>query len=159
MKANRTLLQRILHREQETWLVYYGDVHAGTIGRAVGNPGAAPLWTWHCGFYPGSDPGEQKYGSEESFDEARSAFERAWALFLARRTAADFQVWRDERDWTARKYAMWERGEKLPSQARSPWMRCPCGQQFDSHWLEHTLIHVPHITEHQREVRNRSTVC
>jgi hypothetical protein len=146
-------------RQRETWLIFYGDVHVGTIGLAVGNPGAVPRWTWHCGFYPGSNPGEQMYGSEESFEDARVAFERTWASFLARRTEADFQAWRDQRDWTARKYAMWERGEKLPPQRPSPLMRCPCGQQFDSHRLEHNLIHVPHITEHQREVRNRSTVC
>ena len=29
--------------------------------------------------------------------------------------AADYQAWRDHRDWTARKYAMWERGEKPAS--------------------------------------------
>jgi hypothetical protein len=35
---------------QETWLVFYGDVHAGTIMRCVGNPNAAPQWQWGCGF-------------------------------------------------------------------------------------------------------------
>jgi hypothetical protein len=40
---------------------------------------------------------------------------------------------------------MWERGEKLPSQIPSTLMRCRCGETFDSHRLEHTLIHVPHI--------------
>jgi hypothetical protein len=25
-------------------------------------------------------------------------------------------------------------------------MKCPCGEVFDSHRLENTLIHVPHIT-------------
>jgi hypothetical protein len=49
-------------------------------------------------------------------------------------------------------YAMWERGEKLPSQRPTSIMRCPCGELFDSHRLEHTMIHAP-ITEHQREVR------
>ena len=34
-------------------------------------------------------------------------------MLLPNRTEADFQEWRDQRDWTARKYAMWERGEKL----------------------------------------------
>ena len=76
---------------------------------------------------------------------------RRWATRRAARM-------RDERDWTTRKYAMWERGEKLPSQTPSPRMRCPCVQQFDSHRLEQTLIHIPHIAEHQREVRNRSTL-
>jgi hypothetical protein len=41
---------------------------------------------------------------------------------------------------------MWERGEKLPSQYPSSLMTCPCGETFDSHRLEHTLIHVPHIS-------------
>jgi hypothetical protein len=30
-------------------------------------------------------------------------FETAWRVFLARRTEADFQAWRDERSWHARK--------------------------------------------------------
>jgi chorismate synthase len=31
-------------------------------------------------------------------------------VFLSKRTKADFQDWRDQRDWTARKYAMWAAG-------------------------------------------------
>ena len=46
----------------------------------------------------------------------RADFEVAWQVFSARRSPADYQTWRDQRDWTARKYAMWERGERLPSQ-------------------------------------------
>ena len=29
-------------------------------------------------------------------------------------------------------------------------MKCPCGETFDSHRLEHTMVHVPHMTEAQR---------
>ena len=29
---------------------------------------------------------------------------------------ADYQAWRDQPDWTARKHALWERGERLSSQ-------------------------------------------
>jgi hypothetical protein len=76
----------------------------------------------------------------------RTDFESAWRIFLSNRTEADFHAWRDARDWTERKYAMWERGEKLPSQIFSSLMTCPCGETFDSHRLEHTVIHVPHIT-------------
>jgi putative SOS response-associated peptidase YedK len=36
-------------------------------------------------------------------------------VFLSKRTEADFQTWRDQRDWTARKYATWQRGERLPA--------------------------------------------
>ena len=63
---------------QETWRIYYGDVHAGTIAQCVGNPGAAPMWQWRCGFYPGSWPGECTNGTAETFDEARADFETAW---------------------------------------------------------------------------------
>jgi hypothetical protein len=80
------------------------------------------------------------------FDQARADFERTWEVFLSKRTEADFQEWRDQRDWTARKYAMWERGEKLPSQKPNSLLRCPCGKIFDSHRLEETMVHVPHIT-------------
>jgi hypothetical protein len=41
---------------------------------------------------------------------------------------------------------MWKRGERMPSQKPSSLMTCPCGQVFDSHRLEETVIHVPHIT-------------
>jgi hypothetical protein len=47
--------------------------------------------------------------------------------------SADFQAWRDERDWTARKYAMWETGERMPSQKPSSLMRYPCGATIDTH--------------------------
>ncbi len=93
-------------QETEKWLIFYGDVQAGSIMRAVGNPSAAPLWQWHCGFYPGSRPGECSAGTAATFDEARAAFEAAWRTFLAKRTEADFQAWREQRDWTARKYAV-----------------------------------------------------
>jgi hypothetical protein len=61
-------------------------------------------------------------------------------------TEANFQDWRDQRDWTAKKYAAGDRSERMPSQKPNSMMRGPCGEMFDSHRLEHTLIHVPHIT-------------
>jgi hypothetical protein len=99
---------------QECWRVYYGDLHAGTIAQCVGNPSAAPKWQWRCGFYPGSRPGECTGGTAATFNEARKAFEAAWRVFLAKRTEADFQVWRDQRDWTAEKYRRFDRGEQMP---------------------------------------------
>ncbi len=79
--------------------------------------------------------------------------------FLSNRTEADFQEWRDARDWTARKYAMWAAGERLPSQKRNSLMRCSCGEVFDSHKLENNLIHVPHITKAHKanEIRRQQT--
>jgi hypothetical protein len=60
-------------------------------------------WEWTCGFYPGSYPGECTGDTSEAFYQARSEFEAAWAVFLSKRTEADFQEWRDQRDWTAEK--------------------------------------------------------
>ena len=100
------------HR-QECWLIYYGDIHAGTITERTGNPHSTDRWEWRCGFYPGSNPGEHQSGTAASFDEARADLESAWKIFLSKRTEADFQAWRDHRDWTARKYALWDAGKKL----------------------------------------------
>jgi hypothetical protein len=114
-------------------------------------PGEDP-WGWSCGFYFGSHPGERTNGSSATFDEARADFEEAWRAFLSRRSEADFREWRDERDRTARKYAMWEAGKRLPPNEWEPgkpcriYMKCPCGETFDSHQLEENLVHVPHIT-------------
>jgi hypothetical protein len=136
---------RYLER-QDCWHVYWGDVRAGTIAIRVGIPRDEDPWEWRYGFYPGSRPGEHQSGTAATFDLARANFEEAWAVFLSNRTETDFQEWCDQRDWTERKYAMWERGERMPSQKPSSLMRCPCGEVFDSHLLEHTMVHVPHIT-------------
>ena len=69
---------------------------------------------WHVGFYPGSNPGEQTHGTAATFDHARADFERAWMVFSANRTEADYEEWREQRDWTARKYALRDRGEPVP---------------------------------------------
>jgi hypothetical protein len=103
----------------DCWRISYGDVHVGTIAKAVGNPGAAESWTWQCGFYPGSVPGEHRNGSAPSFEQARAAFEVAWRPYLARRTEADFQTWRDHEAWTAEKYCRFARGERMPADWRA----------------------------------------
>ncbi len=54
------------------------------------------------------------------------------------------------RNWTVRKYAMWARGEKLPSQQPSSLMGCPSGATFDSHVPAESQIHTPHIYAAQR---------
>jgi hypothetical protein len=82
---------------EEAWLIFYGDVHVGTIGKGSDNSSVGDQWTWHCGFYPGSDPGEGKYGTAADFDAARDAFEEAWTVFLSKRTEADFLEYRRHR--------------------------------------------------------------
>lgn len=39
---------------QESWLIYYGHVHVGSIGLRSGNPTESDPWQWRCGFYSGS---------------------------------------------------------------------------------------------------------
>ena len=85
-------------------------------------------------------------GAAATLDQAKADFEAAWLVFLAKRTEVDFQEWRDQQEWTERKYDMRKRGERSPTQNPSSLMTCPCGQIFDSHLLEETVIHVPHIT-------------
>jgi hypothetical protein len=139
------------HR-QECWQIFYGDIHAGTITERVGNPHDTEPWEWRCDFYPGSRPGEYQSGTAVTFDQARADFVRAWKIFLSKRTEADFQAWRDQRDWTERKYALWDAGKKLEPPSYSPgkpcsrFRKCPCGEVFDMHGPEEVLMHVPHIT-------------
>jgi len=62
-------------------------------------------------------PVSDTQGTAASFNAARSAFEGAWRVFLANRTEADFQAWRDDQAADAAKRAMWGGDSKqLPSQ-------------------------------------------
>jgi hypothetical protein len=66
---------------------------------------------------PGCDPGLHRDGTAATFDMARASFDVAWQALLPTRAEADFRAWRDQRDWTARKYA----GANLfASRKRSP---------------------------------------
>jgi hypothetical protein len=73
-------------------------------------------------------------------------------VFLAQRAGSDFQAWRDQRDWTARKYAVHDSGKRLPPNEWQPgkpaniFMRCPCGTIFNSRALADTVVHVPHLS-------------
>src|SRR5882757_782133 len=126
------------HRE-ECWHIYFGDVHVGTITERTGNPHDTDQWEWSCGFYPGSGPGE-------------ISFERAWQVFLSNRTEADFQAWRNQRDWTALKYALWDAGKRLEPPSYGPgkpahrFRKCPCGEVFIMHGPEEVFLHLPHVT-------------
>ena len=99
---------------QECWLIYYGDVRVGTIAIRSGIPHDKDPWSWHCGFYPGSSPGECTSGTAATFDQARAGFDAAWCVFSAKRTEADFQAWRDQEAWTAEKYRRFNRGQRMP---------------------------------------------
>jgi hypothetical protein len=110
------LTRRRYPERPDCWHVYYGDGQVGTIARRAGCPPHVEQWEWRCGFYPGMGPGQDRNGTSADFDQARADFEAAWRIILPTLTDASFQAWREQRDWTARKYAMWARGERLPSQ-------------------------------------------
>jgi hypothetical protein len=128
----------------ETWLIFYDDVRVGAIGERWGNPTDTDTWFWTCGFYPGSEPGERKSGTARDFAAARAAFESAWSVFLSKRTEADFLEYRQHRASIAWKYAMWDAGNRLPTQTADGRSRCFCGAEItiaDTH--EH--IYAAHI--------------
>jgi hypothetical protein len=91
------------------------------------------------------EPGWDRGGSTVDFEQARVGFEAAWRRLLPTLTEANFQEWRDQRDWTARKYAMWEGGELMPSQKSNSMMGCPCGAGLDSHDPGGSYEHRRHI--------------
>jgi hypothetical protein len=93
-----------------SWLIYYADVHVGTIARSVDNPGAVPLWKWSCGIDPG--PGDQRGSTAATFAEARAAFKAAWQDYLPRCTNPDLQAWRDQQARAAEKYLGLDRDQK-----------------------------------------------
>jgi len=109
------LTRRHYPERPDCWQAFYGDVQVGTIARRAGVPVDVDQWEWGCGFYPGMEPGQSLNGTAAYFGQARNCFELAWQRILATLTEANFQEWRDQRDRTARKYAMWDRGERLPS--------------------------------------------
>jgi hypothetical protein len=120
---------------RETWLIYFGDVRVGSIGRRAGAPNSAPQWGWSCGFYPGTEPGEHCGGIAETFDEARDAF----ATF----SEADYEAWRRQRDWTAWKYRMHALALPLPTQRPEGVARCFCGEVVTNSTLD-AHVHAAH---------------
>ena len=116
--------------QQETWLVYYGDVHVGTISERAGVPADADQWSWAVGFYPASHRGVRASGTAKSFDAARAISETAWHWLLPKLTEADFTEYRRQRVMDAWKHAMWEAGLKLPTQVAAARSRCFCGVEI-----------------------------
>jgi hypothetical protein len=113
------------------WHIYYGDVHVGTIGIRAGVPIDADQWGWRCGFYPGVEPRDYRDGTARTFKAACAAFRKAWRDLLPKLTEANFDAWRDQRDWTAWKYTMHDCGCRMPTQNPDGRSRCFCGEVID----------------------------
>ena len=129
----------------ETWKVFYGDLPVGTIARLEPDPVRPEnVWRWSCGIYPGAHPAENKAGITVTFEEARSEWQAAWDVFIAKRRPEDFEEFRRHRQYMAEKLA-----GRLPVRQTSV-MRCACGTDFDSHVPAETQMHAPHIYLAQR---------
>src|ERR1700729_559883 len=98
---------------QVTWHVYYADVHVGTIGERAGVPVDVDQWSWSCGFTPGLNPGQHRYGTAPSFEEARTGFEADWKALLPEIPVGAFEEYRHDRESRAEMMAMRARGETL----------------------------------------------
>jgi hypothetical protein len=97
-----------------TWHIHYAGVRVGLIVERSGVANTAEPWEWHCGFYPGGQPGEHRYGRAADFAAARAAFEVAWRDYLPKCSEADFEAWRHQEAWTAEKYRRFDRHERMP---------------------------------------------
>jgi hypothetical protein len=70
-EATPAVIRRLDRKaNQESWLVYYGDIHAGTMALCSGNPITTDPWAWSCGLYPGSRSGECTSGTAATFAES-----------------------------------------------------------------------------------------
>jgi hypothetical protein len=118
-------------RREECWLIYFGDVHVGTISIRSGVPVDKDQWGWQCGFYPVSHRGEDAAGTAATFEQARRKFETAWRALQPKLSEADFQAYRRQRAFVSWKYAMWENGCKLPTQLPGGQSQCFCGAPID----------------------------
>jgi hypothetical protein len=117
---------------QKGWDVYFGDVRIGHIGTRAGVPKDVDQWGWSLGFYPGTDVGQAASGVEATFEECRSAFERAWHELKPRIREVDYERWRHQRDFTAWKNRMWDLKLLLPTQTQNDRAKCFCGAEITS---------------------------
>jgi hypothetical protein len=108
------LTRKCVNDRPMTWHVHYAGVRVGVIVERSGVANTAEPWEWHCGFYPGGRPGDQRYGRVANFEAARAAFEAAWREYLPKCSEADFQEWRDQEAWTVQKYRRFDRHDRPP---------------------------------------------
>jgi len=67
-----TLTRKRVNDRPLTWHVHYASVRVGVIVERSGAPPSSDQWQWCCGFYPGSDPGDDRHGTAADFEAARA---------------------------------------------------------------------------------------
>jgi hypothetical protein len=56
------LTRKLVSDNPETWHIHFAGVRVGMLLERAGIVSTSQPWEWHCGFYPDSNPGEQRYG-------------------------------------------------------------------------------------------------
>jgi hypothetical protein len=64
------LTRKRVNDRPATWHVHYAGVRVGVIVARSGAPPSSDQWQWCCGFYPGSDPGDDRHGTAATFEVA-----------------------------------------------------------------------------------------
>jgi hypothetical protein len=75
-------------------------------------------------------------GTGETFEEAKAEFEEAWNQLRPTRTEAHYELWRQNRDFTAWKYRMHDEHLKLPTQTKNDRCRCFCGAEISNRSID-----------------------
>jgi hypothetical protein len=136
--------RRSENSHQETWHIFFDDVHVGAIGKRTGVPGHTDQWGWSCGSIPGS-----------SLDSKRADRPRLSNWHVRPSNGHGASCCRTSRPVPSMPIAPTEsiapiaaihaRGERLPSEVPSSLMLCPCGVTFDSHKPAESYEHRRHI--------------
>jgi hypothetical protein len=132
---------------QAIWLIHYSDVRVGSIAIRVGVPADADRWAWSCGIYPNARSLRDDSGTAPNFKAARRDFDAAWRVMLPKLTEADFEAWRQQRDYTAWNYAMRDAGLKTPTATGTGISKCLCGETITigNSWEHILTVHT--VTE------------
>ena len=108
--------RRLNSEHHESWGIFDGDVQVGRTSEIHGTEGRM-IWQWSCGFYPGCATHQQSAGNQDSYDEAKAAFQAAWERLRPQITPEMRDEWRKQQAWTAWKYAMWDAKCRMPAQS------------------------------------------
>jgi len=60
------LTRKCVNDRPVTWHIHYAGVRVGVIVERSGAPPSSDQWQWCCGFYPGSNPGDDRHGTAAS---------------------------------------------------------------------------------------------
>lgn len=125
-----SLTRRRLDERFESWGIFDGDLKVGALS-LLPSTGFSMVWQWSCGFDPGCDPRTQMFsGREDTIDQAKCAFQKAWDQLRPQITPDMRDQWRRHNEFITWKYAMWKENCQMPSQSITGRSRCFCGDEL-----------------------------